>query len=874
MKPNPSLEKMPVGLARVALGLALLFVVYQWFYSGGYPYIRDGNESALSFVHALNLKHYNPLETGFLTTFDTELDKPSANSTLVYTHNPNFPRYVHYGLLLAGIDSFTTQVLIITFALTILNLLSLQWLLRELLGPGSFAPWIALVPLFATVFDYLGFLSFTVNTYRTFCFCLLWLSLLSVLKPWGFVRIFAVFFVLCQLEYGFAFFVLAASFTLWLLTARPGGWRTLLAMAGGTFASLLLFLAQLASFYSFAFIWRDFQSTADRRGGANLSNYLTHTLPDIWSRLQSLNLPPQNWLLAWALASVLLTLLGGRRAAADGESDLRPVRRALAKLFLALLVAALAGLFAMTNYFTEAFFGSVLPLLTFFNVIASAIFVADIWALARRLPALHRRELRVALAVVAGGLSVAPLLANSLRWWREYPGLKGDYVRILQQDYHRKPILIMGHFNQVPTALTWGPTLQMNDAESAVAGADFSRFERFRDENGDLIFLCLNLRWVGFEALATRLQSLGYEILQHGPDFAFIRVKGPAYLASAASLKVPATAFGSVRLRLRLPATASPARMPLLAVGDGGSGNLVYVQSAGEGSIRVGLDGGPRGTLISPPFPARPDEEQLVEISHGSLYPPANHPRMRLLAPDMEQALRRFVRISWNGEPVMEAELPLPPISHDAVVVGASPGFPDTTAGFEGQILASERFWPETFVPYDQLGRRPGTEFGPLSFEVSFPSGAAGRSEPLVTSGLTGAGDFFYVRYLDERHVQFGFDHWGVKGSLGAPIEIEPGRAYRLTLSMGSLYPPPPGDPWFSGQPPAVRQAAKTRVLAYLDGRAVLSAESRAYESPPRFVRVGENAIGGSTTGPAFSGTIREVRRIPFAEFPFTPPPP
>lgn len=855
------LKNPPSWLVRVALLVALFFVVHQWRYSGGFPYIRDGNESALSFVHALNLRHFNPFETGFLTTYDTELTKPSANPALVYTHNPNFPRYVHYVLLLLGVDSFTTQVLIITFSVTILNLLSLHWLLRQLLGPGPFAPWIALVPLFATVFDYLGFLSFTVNTYRTFCFCLLWLSLLSVLKPWGFVRIFTVFFVLCQLEYGFALFVLTASLILWLLHSRPGGWRTLAAMAGGTFASLLLFFAQLVSFYSFAFVWRDFQSTADRRGGGNISAFLTQTLPDILSRLQAINLSLQNWLLAWALVSVLITFLFARRAPAAGEPGIHPARRALAKLFVALLAGLLAGLFAMTNYFTEAFFGSVLPLLTFFNVTASGIFVADIWALALRLPGIRRSAPLTALVVIAGGLSITPLLANSLRWWREYPGLRGDYVRILQQEYAGKPVLIAGHFNQVPTALTLGPTLQMNDTEPTIVGADFSRFERFRDANGDLIYLCLNLKWVGFDAVMTQLRYLGYEILQHGPDFAFVRIKGPEFLRTTAAVAAPDSAFGAVRLRLTLPAETGGLRTPLIACGSDGSGNLVYLQQLEHDLIRVGLDAGPRGAFVSPPFRVEPNREHLVEISHGSLYPPPGHPRRLPLERGPAGPALRFVRVLWDNESVLEAELALPQVDPAAVRIGEGPGFPDTAARFAGQILSVERAWPDSFVPYDRIGRASAAAFGPLVLEVQFPRGAAGRSEPLVTSGLTGAGNFLYVRYLDDRHVQFGFDHWGLKGVLGETIEIEPDRWYRLTLSMGSLYPPR-DDPWFAEQTGVAAKAVKGRVTILMDDRLVLSTDSPAHESPAAFVRVGVNGIGGSTTGPDFTGTIRSSKRV------------
>ena len=129
------------------------------------------------------------------------------------------------------------------------------------------------------------------------------------------------------------------------------------------------------------------------------------------------------------------------------------------------------------------------------------------------------------------------------------------------------------------------------------------------------------------------------------------------------------------------------------------------------------------------------------------------------------------------------------------------------------------------------------------------------------------------MRYIDDRHIRLGFDHWGVKGYLGEPIEIEPDHWYRLTLSMGSLYPPE-GDFWFSGHDAAAGQIAKSRVMVFMDDRKVFSAESPAYESPPRFVKLGENDIGGSTTAPAFSGSIRGAERLSLTELPFTNPAP
>jgi len=350
------------------------------------------------------------------------------------------------------------------------------------------------------------------------------------------------------------------------------------------------------------------------------------------------------------------------------------------------------------------------------------------------------------------------------------------------------------------------------------------------------------------------------------------RKLGPEYFSNAFIMAEPETPFGPLVMRLRLAGSTGPERQPLLTSGSGSAGSLVFIQYVAPDRISLGVDAGTQGILISPPFAIDPHAEQIVEISHGSLYPLPGHPRMQALDEDLQVSLRRFVRVVWNNEPVIEADMPLPPINPRAVKLGESAGFPGTAHRLAGEILSAERRWPESFVPYAHLSQIQTTLFGPLSLEVRFPTGLAGRSEPLVTSGVTGAGNFLYVQYIDDRHIRLGYDHWGVKGFLGEPVEIEPERWYRLTVSMGSLYPPE-GDLWFSEHGPAAAQEAKHQVRVFLDDRPVFAARAPAYESPPRFVTTGANTIGGSTTGPIFSGTIREMKRLPLMEFPLATPP-
>jgi len=553
-----------------------LWAVYAWVRSGGFPYIKDGNESALSFVHALNLYHFNPFSTGFLTTYDTEFGKAAVNSTLIYAHNPNFPRYVHYLLLLSGIRSFTTQVLLITVPLTVLNVLSAGWFFRALLDDRRFSAWLAVVPVCAIISDYIGFLAYTVNTYRTFVFCLLWLSLLGMLRPWRWWRVSLVFFALFQLEYGFAIFVFVSAMALLAMIPRPGRLCTACAALGGALVSLALFCIQLfaSGAFSVPALVLEFQRTTQRRGGAHFVQYFTEALPAVGARLREINSAALNLFLVWALVSSVAVVVW--RAAAPGAMPrFCAARLALSRLSVAMTLGALGASAVLTDYILEAYLGSMLPFLTFFTVTAITIAASDLFSLSILLPR-KPSWLRGFVCVAAACLVVSPLIRQSVRWRRDYPGLSGGYVEILKEHFRGKPILVMGHFNQLPTALTEGPTLQMKYEEPDVVTADFSRFDRYRDEKGELVFLGLGLGWVGLDSVVARLKAKGDDVLFRGADFAVVGLRDPRFPDTSEGPD-PGAVFGAVQIKLRFPRGRPGATEPILGCGRLREGVLVHV---------------------------------------------------------------------------------------------------------------------------------------------------------------------------------------------------------------------------------------------------------------------------------------------------------
>ncbi len=148
----------------------------------------------------------------------------------------------------------------------------------------------------------------------------------------------------------------------------------------------------------------------------------------------------------------------------------------------------------------------------------------------------------------------------------------------------------------------------------------------------------------------------------------------------------------------------------------------------------------------------------------------------------------------------------------------------------------------------------PGTQFpGPVRWSLVFPSDRAGTAEPLVTTGRTGRADFLFVRYIDQRHIAFGLDHWGSGAAISAPIEIDYAKTHEVVISLGSLLPSP--DSAWSREDPA-RDRWRNQVLVVLDGGVVFHWQQEAWPATSRDIFFGINLIGGTAAQLSFSGRV------------------
>jgi hypothetical protein len=156
--------------------------------------------------------------------------------------------------------------------------------------------------------------------------------------------------------------------------------------------------------------------------------------------------------------------------------------------------------------------------------------------------------------------------------------------------------------------------------------------------------------------------------------------------------------------------------------------------------------------------------------------------------------------------------------------------------------------------------RVAGDTSGPLRLAVVFPAQPRQEVEPLVATGTPWFSDTVYVHYFAPDRVNFGFDHTQYRNDAGAPVAIVPGRAYRLEVTMGSLYPPEES-PYYDGLTLAQIHELKRTVRIKLDGAVVFAVTGDCFDASPTQVHLGTNPLWPSAESGRFSGTLRLTGR-------------
>ena len=300
---------------------------------------------------------------------------------------------------------------------------------------------------------------------------------------------------------------------------------------------------------------------------------------------------------------------------------------------------------------------------------------------------------------------------------------------------------------------------------------------------------------------------------------------------------------GPVRLHLLFPPFAHVISEPLVSSGRRGAAELIYVTYLAPGHLRFGHDSNGAGAIETPDLAFDPGVEHTLDIELASLEAP------RAAAPGRRHSLQ----LRFDGTWVLSADRPTHPSDPYEVAFGYNAMQLSTARdSFSGTVLRPEHIAP--------LATEPAVGgVGPLELVLQFPPPIPGTREPLLVTGVAGAGDFIYVIYEGSRQIRLGVDHWGVGGVVSAPFDAPPICTFVIT-SAALL--PGADDPAWGRVPPDERRRMAGTIQVRLNGKTVLDAPYSAYPAQPGQIAVGRNPLGGSSCGPTFGGEILETRRL------------
>jgi hypothetical protein len=325
-------------------------------------------------------------------------------------------------------------------------------------------------------------------------------------------------------------------------------------------------------------------------------------------------------------------------------------------------------------------------------------------------------------------------------------------------------------------------------------------------------------------------------------------------------------AAGPLRLRLRFPSELPGVTEPLITTGRPGAGDMIFVNYVDERTLRIGVDSWGRGGAISDPLEVDYGKEHDVVLSLESFLPAADgEPTAERLIAD---GLRGRVVVALDGREVLTFRGAQHPSTRAEISLGANRiGMTSAKTEFSGEIKAvayatrAEVMALKPSIAERLAGRDPEWSgySGPVTFTLRLPERfpASGLAEPLLTSGVTGAGDFLNVVYQGDAAIQIGYDRWGYGAFVSEVFPVQAGQELTVHLSAGFLFPPD----WSpSAGDPASLAALHGRVVVVVDGRIVLDREAASHLARSDQVTVGVNRIGGSTASERFSGDIIAVR--------------
>ncbi|MBI5424409.1 MAG: hypothetical protein HZA32_09970 [Opitutae bacterium] len=364
-------------------------------------------------------------------------------------------------------------------------------------------------------------------------------------------------------------------------------------------------------------------------------------------------------------------------------------------------------------------------------------------------------------------------------------------------------------------------------------------------------------RWLGRAVwVAATVFSAAFIFFSSCEHLGLLRLRDPlSYESLARFFNWPVAAVetlrgvrsGPLELTVKLPPFTTRRAEPYLVTGTPNEADYLWIEYVSPDTVRFGIEhtnyGGPISEMIKVDY-AR---EHTITLQFRSLYPPAEHAYWESAEGAALLASRDELRLMFDDREVLRGKVAGYDAAPQTRFIGYSPYVQAFGSRFTGEILRQRTL----SAPTPEQARAPG----PVAFKFWMPTGVPPNwTEPLVQTGETGKADTVWIRYVDDRHVTFGLDHWGYGGPETPPIEVDFAQVHRFEIRMGSLYPEELKLP--------ANDARRRRLEVKFNGVVVLERVQDFHPAQANQVFFGRNPAGASTTQARTSGRLAELWRL------------
>jgi hypothetical protein len=300
--------------------------------------------------------------------------------------------------------------------------------------------------------------------------------------------------------------------------------------------------------------------------------------------------------------------------------------------------------------------------------------------------------------------------------------------------------------------------------------------------------------------------------------------------------------YGGVEAEIVFKSSSAGAKEPIVVTA--GGRDLIYVKYLGANRAQLGFFHMGSGGPLSREFEFIDGLKYHIKIDLGSMYPPRGHGVYAGWTEGEVSSLLRRVEVSLNDQIMLKFASSMHQHEPAKIMIGSNPDS-SIDGQFQGVISAVRRLGiPEP----DQIGYE--AQGGPVILKLQFPPFVATFAQPLLSTGIRGAGDIVYVFYEGPNRVRFAHDCWSRALVETESVYYDPSLQQIVEIDLPNFNP---------------------RILNPLDGSGHLRIRFNGrilYDKPrpshpfaPGEFYLGHNAINSSSAEHNFNGMRFEYQR-------------